>query len=681
MTRLAKVLVCCVPRACWAVLSASLTSAVLLSSSVLAQTIDYGSLEQLFGESVTTSATGTPERVTEVPANMEIITADEIRRSGAYDLPGVLRHVLGVDVLQWTNDVADVGIRGYNQAFSPRVLVLIDGRQVYADHYGYTPWATLPVEFGAIRQIEIVRGPNAALFGFNAVSGVINIITYSPLYDDVNTASVRGGTQGLAQGSLIKTIRDGNKWGVRLSANGRINDDFPTQIPPSFGTLPRTGDDHFAFAVDGVARLSDRIQLGLSASHAGSASNEVDPVYSFANEQHFATSVKGQITADTSVGLVQATFYTNWIGEHSRKPTTSSIVDFDNVVTVAQLQDSFRIGAAHTLRISAEYRHNSVNTSPTRIGNVFYDLYSVSGMWNWNITPTVSLTNALRLDNVELGRNGDVPSGYPFSNSDWDRHIREWSFNTGIVWKATGSDTLRALASRGVQLPNLAHFGAFLLTAPGRVTGSPLINPTIVTNYELNWDRALPGINAQFRAAAFYQRSEDFTTVSAVVIPVVSGQPYRAAANVGNSSGLGLELALKGAFGPDWRWGANYRYENIADDFSASAIGGTRFIDFQHGTPKHVVKTNLGWARGRWEADVYLYYQSATDGLEALPFAVGTFLTPIGAYVSTDARVAYRLTDWATLSVSGQNLLQSPQKQTSGPAVERRVFATITVDF
>ena len=108
-----------------------------------AQSIDYGALESLFGEPVTTSVTGSPQRASEVPASMTIITADEIRRSGARDIPGILRHVAGVDVLQWTNDQADVAVRGYNQVFSPRLLVLLDGRQVYTDYYGYTPWSAI----------------------------------------------------------------------------------------------------------------------------------------------------------------------------------------------------------------------------------------------------------------------------------------------------------------------------------------------------------------------------------------------------------------------------------------------------------------------------------------------------------------------------------------------------------
>src|ERR1700679_109808 len=126
-----------------------------LSTPARAQSMDYGSLEKLFGEPVTTSATGSPQRASDVPANMEIITADDIRRSGARDVAGILRHIAEVDMLQWGTDDSDVSVRGYDQAYSQRLLVLVNGRQVYADYYSFTPWNTLPVELGDIRQIEV----------------------------------------------------------------------------------------------------------------------------------------------------------------------------------------------------------------------------------------------------------------------------------------------------------------------------------------------------------------------------------------------------------------------------------------------------------------------------------------------------------------------------------------------
>ena len=157
---------------------------LLLASCLpaMAQNVDYDALEQMFGEPVTASATGKPQKVSDAPADMEIITADDIEHSGADNIPDVLRFVAGLDVRRYSELDAAVGIRGNNTALNPRVLVLLDGRQVYEDDYGFTSWPLIPVASSEIRQIEIIKGPRAALYGFNAVSGVINIVTYDPLH-------------------------------------------------------------------------------------------------------------------------------------------------------------------------------------------------------------------------------------------------------------------------------------------------------------------------------------------------------------------------------------------------------------------------------------------------------------------------------------------------------------------
>src|ERR1700688_1481355 len=108
-------------------------SMIYLSSPLRGQSMDYGALEQLFKDPVTTSVDGSPQRVSDVPATMEIITAEDIRRSGAKDIPGVLRHVGGIDTLEWGNDNTDVSVRGYDQGLAERLLVLVDGRQGYGD--------------------------------------------------------------------------------------------------------------------------------------------------------------------------------------------------------------------------------------------------------------------------------------------------------------------------------------------------------------------------------------------------------------------------------------------------------------------------------------------------------------------------------------------------------------------
>ncbi len=648
-------------------------------SPARAQTMDYGSLEQLFGEPVTTSAMGLPQRVTEVPVNMIIVTAEDIRRSGARDIPGILRHVAGVDVMQWASDDSDISIRGYNQAYASQTLVLIDGRQVYADYYGFVPWSTLPVELSAIRQIEIVKGPNAALFGFNAVAGVINIVTYNPRYDDVNTTSVRTGTQGLAEISGVATFKLGDKGGLRLSGGLRSDNEFATPIPPAMAGPPRIGNGRAALDADAVLVLPNNIELGLEASHTHAKQNEVYPGYMWLDSYYETNSLKGQLTADTRAGLLKFTGYTNWIAWRGISNPQEGVYALHNQVTVFQAEDSFNLGTAHTLRLALEYRNGSVNTTPIPGGTVYYNVMAASGMWNWRINPTVSLTNALRVDRLSLGRHGSIPADYPFTNADWDGSITQLSFNTGISWAVTPGDKVRLMVSRGVQLPSLAELGALVIDTPYlQVTGNPALKPTAATNYELAWDHDLPTFNAHLQISVFQQRIENIISIFGNVI-AVPGSYYITPANIGASDATGGELSVKGVLDETWRWSLSYRAEIAEDDFLPFAEDGIDAVDYEHTTPKHLIKASLGWARGGWEVDTFFNYQSNTQGLQRT--MTGTALVPVGAYGSLDGRVAYRLTDWATIAVSGQNLLSSSQQQTSGPAVERRVFATLSVNY
>jgi iron complex outermembrane receptor protein len=236
-----------------------------------------------------------------------------------------------------------------------------------------------------------------------------------------------------------------------------------------------------------------------------------------------------------------------------------------------------------------------------------------------------------------------------------------------------------------VETPSLISSGAELANSrPFSLTGVPNLSPTIVTNYELAWDRALPSLNAQFRASAFSQRSTDVLSVSGnVIISPVSA--FATPANIGNSDAQGLELELKGNFLENWRWGLSYRAEMVTDQFLPFAASGADYVDFQHSTPVNQLKVNLGWRQGPWEIDGYAQYQSKTFDLlptGSTSLAVPpTALTPVSDYVSVDGRIAYRVTPWATLSLSGQNISQSTQQQTSGPKIERSVFGTLAVDF
>jgi iron complex outermembrane receptor protein len=656
---------------------------LLAPGRVSAQSIDYGAAEQLFGEPVTTSVTGSPQRSSEVPATMEIITADEIRRSGSRDIPGVLRHVAGIDVLQWHNDQADVAVRGYNRAQSPRLLVLIDGRQVYADYYGYTPWTTLPVELADIRQIEVVKGPNSALFGFNAVGGVINIVTFNPLYDKVNTASLSVGTQASAEGSAVATLELGRAGGMRISAGGRTNDDFTTpELPLALGT--RRGDGRAEAGIRTVVRLGRNVVSDFEASASKSAGPELATGYITTYARYDTKSAKLQLSADTRLGLVQAMAYGNWItlqGDNQQNAAFST-VHVDNQVAVAQVQDIFKAGSHHTFRVSAEYRHNRMPTMASG-GEISYNIASAAGMWDWKVTPSLFLTNAVRLDHLSLGRQGPLPLRFGLTNADWnDRSLVEQSFNTGLVWRPDAADTFRLTAARGVQVPSLLELGGLLLETPfGIVSGIPTLNPGVVANYELSWDRTLRDGTA-LRLSAFHETTRDI--VGLLAGSALSASLVVTPANIGGSEATGLEFALKGRFAKNWRWGASYTPEIIKDDLRPGLTLANTGVDFAKTTPIHVVNANLGWARGPWEIDSYLRYESAFQGIRQAAASTtinGETLTPIPDYAAVDARFAYKLSDRLTFSLSGQNLTSSPQRQTAAPDVQRRVIGTLNVKF
>jgi outer membrane receptor for ferrienterochelin and colicins len=653
---------------------------MLFEGQLCGQAVDYGALEQLFNEPVTTSVTGSPQRVSDVPATIEIITAEDIRRSGAKDIPGVLRHVGGVDTMEWGNDNVDVGVRGYDQAYSSRLLVLVDGRQVYADDYGYTPWSSVPVELGAIRQIEVIKGPNCALFGFNAVDGVINIITYNPLYDNVNTLSSSGGTQELATGWSILTHKFGGRAALHLSAGGNSNSDFSTPIPTTEASAPRKHQNRGAINIDSIIRLNRTMLLGIEASHSTAQLNEMGPTYTFSNAKYGTDSVKAQLTVERGFGLLQGTVYTNWLRVTDTPGLVNQPFHFNSRVTVAELQDIFKLGADHTLRAAVEYRNSSESSTPASGASVDNDVFAASGMWNWKVTPTLSLTNALRLDHLSLGRVGFLPPGYPFSNSDWNRAFTQPSFNSGIVWKARETDSIRFMVSRGAELPNLSMSGAFLVITPFlKITGSPLLKPSVVTNYEIGWDHVLPDHHLIFRASAFAQDSEDILALGGGSIPTSNG-PYLLPSNIGSSEAIGLELELKGTFPHNYRWGVNYRPERVSDHFIPTALNGAAYVDYDDTTPVHLVKANLGWTNGKWTMDGYLQYHSGGNGL--VPTATGvTTYTPVAGFVSVDGQIAYNLSERWTWSASGQNLTHASQLQTAGPAVERRVLGTMTFNF
>ena len=220
----------CIHSACFSL------AAILLASAGAAQSVDYAALQETIGEPVTTSVTGKPQRASETPAAIEIITRDQIAHSPAHDVPGLLKTYAGVDVNRWLAGQSDVAVRGGVQTYNPRLLVLVNGRQVYLDFYGMTDWNLLGVQLEEIQQIELVRGPATALFGFNAASAVVNIITIGASQGASLVTAGEVGGRGYDRLSAVATLPIGRAAGLRVSGGHQSEHElrFPAdQAPPA----------------------------------------------------------------------------------------------------------------------------------------------------------------------------------------------------------------------------------------------------------------------------------------------------------------------------------------------------------------------------------------------------------------------------------------------------------------
>lgn len=196
--------------------------------SFLAMTITVGaqqpnadltttSLEDLMNIEVT-SVSKKEEKLFRSAAAIYVITQEEIRRSGMTSIPELLRLVPGLDVARIDGTKWAVSARGFNGRFTNKLLVLIDGRSVYTPETSGVYWEAQDVLLEDVERIEVIRGPGGALWGANAVNGVINIITKHSRDTQGGLVAAGSGSEELGFGSARYGGKLGDKAGYKVYA-------------------------------------------------------------------------------------------------------------------------------------------------------------------------------------------------------------------------------------------------------------------------------------------------------------------------------------------------------------------------------------------------------------------------------------------------------------------------------
>lgn len=206
--------------------------------------------ELTYSETVVVTASRVEQELINVPATVSVVTSATIENAPAQDYADLMRTLPGVNVAQTSARDINVSTRGATSTLETSQLALLDGRTIYQDFFGFVAWDFLPVDTSEIEQIEIIRGPASAVWGANAMSGVVNIITKTPR--QLNGTNVTVGYGAINRDAPGNDLGSGNAYNLNLTQAQVLNDRWAykisagvygmDQLARPMGQIPPTDD-------------------------------------------------------------------------------------------------------------------------------------------------------------------------------------------------------------------------------------------------------------------------------------------------------------------------------------------------------------------------------------------------------------------------------------------------------
>ncbi|HWA15919.1 MAG TPA: TonB-dependent receptor [Gemmatimonadales bacterium] len=597
------------------------------------------SLEELLDVKVT-SVSRRPELLSAAPSAIQVITGDDIRRSGAASLPEALRLATNLQVAQVNASQWVVTARGFGNVLSNKLLVLIDGRTVYTPLYAGVFWDVQNPSLEAIDRIEVISGPGGTLWGANAVNGVINIITKRA--DQTQGLYAEGGAGTEERG--FGTLRYGG--GLGKGVNGRVyaegfSRDHTTEIA---GTDARDGWHMFqgGFRVDGDAEARNQWTLQGDIYDGRPDPDGGTPVNASGGD------VLGRWTrasGDASEFQLQAYFDRTFRDFNNGFTEALSTFDLD-------WQHRFPLGKRQEIIWGAGARlmdHRTENLELFRFDPGHKTLQLYSGFVQDAITLVpgrLRLTLGTKVEHHTYAGFEIQPSGR-------------------LAWTPSREQLVWAAGSRAVRTPSRIDRDFAILVAPDipLLTGGPF-HPEKVLAWELGW-RVQPSDRVMFAVSGFYNSYRDLRSAEptpVTTIPIVIGNGVE-----GNT--WGVEVATQYQVVPRWRLRAGYTWFDkdlhVKDDSNDLNAGSVESND-----PSHQAQLQSVLDLGRQlELDFVARYVGELEQPE------------VPDYVGLDVRLGWRPLPRVSVVVVGQNLLKKVHREfiadEPGRQIDRGIYAKV----
>lgn len=619
---------------------------VIIFNSITAIAQDISSIDDLKKLSVeelmnieVTSVSKKPEKLDEVASAIQVITNEEIRRSGATNIPEALRLASNLQVAQLNSSAWIISARGFNAAFSNKLLVMIDGRTVYTPLFAGVFWDVQNYPLEDVERIEIISGPGGAIWGANAVNGVINIIT--------KKASE---TQGVYASAGIGTFLREN---ATLRYGGKINSNLSYRLYGMYfrrdhTLLPNESDNtdkwklgQAGFSVDWTP--SDADDIIISGNLYG-GTHDNTPSESTVDGQNILTRWSRKFDNGGSL-VIQAYYDRTW-----RRDIPSTISDQTETVDF-EFDHSFQLARSNRFVWGGGYRFmdSQTHNGTPLLGLVppMRRMYLYSGF----IQDELSFIN----ERLKLTLGGKIQHNV-FSGFEVQPTARlAWTASVNTFWGSV---------SRAIRAPSRIDVDYHLPTFPlppesPSVAGGPNFTSEKLVAWEAGYRFHSSG-NVSLSVSVFNNKYDDLYSVEALPNTLT----YQIQ-NGTEGTSQGVEFTGKFQISKSWRLHAGYSYFDKTLKNKPGRIYD--HSDLGNDAKNRVVIHSILDLPKNFQFDVTFRY------IDTLP------KPHVSDYSTFDARLAW-IYKKVELSVVGQNLYENQHAEFVN-YIPRAIYANVACRF
>ncbi|HSC16522.1 MAG TPA: TonB-dependent receptor [Gammaproteobacteria bacterium] len=652
---------------------------------------------------IVVTASRRAQEVALAPTAMTVIAGTEIAQAPADDYGDLLRNVPGLNVAQ--TSVRDINLtgRGSTSTLANTQLVLLDGRSVYLDFFGFVMWDLLPIQASEIERIEVVRGPGSAVWGANAMAGVVNVIGRRPKEMAAGTTVL----VGTPYASLVHAApNDFIDFGYKVSvgyfeqpAYDRPTGTIPGSNPPQ--TYPEYENDGTEQARVNVAlewETSDDAYVSVAAGYAdtdGILHSGIGPF---------------DIEKGSNLSYVKS----DWHNGNWHVGASATMLDGDAVNLLTRGSDGALLPLSF---VSDAYTLDASNTSELGPRHVLtYGASYRTTTFDLGIAPAADdrdEVGAFLEDEIRLGRSLRWVLGARYDDIDplEDAVVTP---RTSLIFSPSPVHSFRVSYNEAFRTPSavnnyldvtiLQQLGPFFV--PADADGNPLLSEERLEAYEIGYvgtfDNQLQLSVAAYRneiadSIDFYVRDvygpANLPTPSATLPPTVvpcflfapgtgpaacpfaglaglvpSDYSYR---NIGTTMNRGVELSLERDTG-DWSWFVNLSWQDEPD-----VGGGVDAVEINV-APAWRANLMLAHDSGKRFWNVGVNYQDEAYWADVL-FARAS--TP--SFTQVNAAFGWRFaSDKVTLKLVAQNLFdEDVQQHIFGDIIGRKLAGQVSIDF